>query len=57
MRAMGVVELLELAEGVEQVRLIPDLGPVKELTAAGENPAFHDRVHPGHLDPAEHDLS
>jgi hypothetical protein len=48
--------LLELAQGVQQVPLVPDQGPVKQLAAAGLHLPFHDRVHPRHLDPAEHDL-
>ena len=56
MRPVGVVELLELAQGVQQVRLVPDQGPVGQFAAAGLHPAFHDRVHSGHLDPAEHGL-
>jgi len=32
-RPVGVVELLELAQGVQQVRLIPDQGPVEQLAA------------------------
>ena len=53
-RPVGVAELLELAQGVQQVRLIPDQGPVEQLAAAGLHPALHDRVHSGHLDPAEY---
>ena len=34
MRPVGVVELLELAQGVEQVHLVPDQGPVEQLAAA-----------------------
>jgi hypothetical protein len=43
-RPVRVVELLELAQRVEQVRLVPDQGPVEQLTAAGLHPALHDRV-------------
>src|ERR1700749_3912961 len=43
-RPVGIVELLELAQGVQQVRLVPDQGPVKQLAAAGLHPALHDRI-------------
>jgi hypothetical protein len=35
---VSVVEPLELAEGVEQVPLIPDQGPVQQIMAAGLHP-------------------
>jgi hypothetical protein len=54
-RAVGVVELLELAQGVEQVPLVPDQGPVEKLAAAGLYPSLHERVHSRHLDTAEQD--
>ena len=53
---MGIVELLELAQGVQQVPLVPDQGTVEQFAAAGLHPAFHDRIHSRHLYPAEHDL-
>ena len=56
MGTVFVAELLELAQRVEQVPLVPDQGAVQQLPAAGQHPAFHDRVHSRHLDPAEHDL-
>ena len=56
MGAMGVVEPLELAQGVEQVPLVPDQRAVQELATAGLHPPFHDRIHSRHLDAAEHDL-
>ena len=34
----------------------PDIAPVRQLVAARLHPAFHDRIHPGHLDPAGHRL-
>ena len=43
-RPVGVIELLELAQGVEQVRLVPDQGPVEQLAPASADPAFGDRV-------------
>jgi hypothetical protein len=55
-RPVGIVELLELAQGVQEVPLVPDQGPVKQLAAAGLHPALHDRIHSRHLDPAEHRL-
>jgi hypothetical protein len=39
-----VVEVLELAQGVEQVLLVPDQGPVEQLAATGQHPSLHDRV-------------
>ena len=45
-RPVGVVELLELAQGVEQVRLVPDQGPVEQLAAAGLHPSLHECVAP-----------
>jgi len=42
---VGVVEVLVLAQDGHQVPLIPDQGPVQQLTAAAANPAFHDRIH------------
>jgi hypothetical protein len=53
---MGVVELLELAQRVQQVPLVPDQGPVEQLAPAGLHPPFHDRVHSRHLNAAEHDF-
>ncbi len=37
-RAVSVVELFELAQGVEQMPLVPDQGSVQELTAACLHP-------------------
>ncbi len=54
-RPVGVVKLLELAQGVQQVRLIPDQGPVEQLATAGLHPPLHDGIHAGHPDAAEHD--
>jgi hypothetical protein len=53
---MGVPELLELAQSVQQVPLVPDQGPVEQLAAAGLRPSLHECVHSRHLDSAEHDL-
>jgi hypothetical protein len=52
---MGVVELFELAEGVDQVPVVPDQGSVEQLAPTGLHPPFHDRVHAGYLDTGEHD--
>jgi hypothetical protein len=52
---MGVGELLELAQGMAQVPLVPDQDPVQELAPAGLYPLLHDRVHSRHLNAAEHD--
>src|SRR5271166_2535034 len=40
-----VVEVLVLAQDGHQVALVPDQGPVQQLTSAAADPAFHDRVH------------
>jgi hypothetical protein len=56
MRPMPVVEVLELAQGVEQMVLVPDQGPIQELSPAVQHPAFHDRVHARGSYPAEHDF-
>jgi hypothetical protein len=45
-RPVRVVEVLVLAQHDHQMPLIPDQGPVQELTAAAADPAFHDRVGP-----------
>lgn len=35
----------DLAQGVEQVPVVPDEGAFQQFAAAGVDPAFHDRVH------------
>jgi len=55
-RAMVVIEGLELAQRTKQVPLIPDQGPIEKLTAAGQHPPFRDRVHSRHPNSGEHDL-
>jgi hypothetical protein len=54
-RPVSLVEPLEFAQGVEEVSLVPDQRAVQQLVPAGLYPAFHDRVHAGHLDAAEDD--
>ena len=54
---MSVVELLVFTECVEQVSLVPDKGAVEQFVSAGLDPAFDDRVHPGHLNTAEDHLN
>ena len=56
MGAALVVEMLELPERVQEVALVPHERAVQELVPAGLHPAFHDRIHAGHLDAAEHPL-
>jgi hypothetical protein len=56
MGAMPAVEAFELPQSVQQVALVPDQGPVQQLTTAGLHPPLHDRIHAGHPDAAEHDL-
>src|ERR1700692_4010966 len=51
MRPVCVVELLELAQCVEQVPLVPDQGAVEQFAAAGLHPPVHDRIHSRHLAP------
>jgi hypothetical protein len=41
MRPVGVVEQLELAQGAQQVPLVPDQGPIEQLAAAGLHPSLH----------------
>jgi hypothetical protein len=55
-RPVLVVERLELAEGVEQMGLVPDQGTVEEFVSAGLHPTFHDRVHAGNADAGGDDL-
>jgi len=55
-RAVFVVEGLVLAQGVEEVALVPDQGPVQEFDAAGLYPALHERVHPRYSDAGGDDL-
>lgn len=42
MGPMPVVELLELAQRVEEVAFVPDQSTVEELARAGLHPPFHD---------------
>ena len=48
-RSMLVVGRLELAQGVEQMALVPYEGAVQQFASAGLYPAL---VHPGHPDTA-----
>jgi hypothetical protein len=41
---VGVVELLEFAQCMQQVLLVPDQGPAEQLAAAGLHPPFDDGV-------------
>ena len=50
------VEVLELPQRMQEVMLIPDERAVQQLVTACLHPSFHDRIHPRHLDSAEHDL-
>lgn len=56
MGPVQVVEILELAQGVQQVKLVPDQGAVQQFMAAGPYRTFHDRVHGGYSDTGEHGL-
>src|SRR5262249_41131162 len=48
------LEALELAQGVQQMGLVPDQRPVQQLVSAALDPPFHYRVPPGHPDTAQH---
>jgi hypothetical protein len=56
MRSVEVVEPFVLPECMQQMSLVPDQRAVQQLAAAAPHPAFHNRVHAGHLNSAEHDL-
>ena len=51
-----VVEVLEFPQRMQEVALVPDERAIQQFVPAGLHPAFHDRIHSRHLDPAEHDL-
>jgi hypothetical protein len=53
MRPVLVVERLELAQGMQEMALVPDQRAVQQLSPAGLHPPLHDRVHPRHPDAAE----
>src|SRR5260370_18251517 len=44
-RPVGVVEVLVLPQHHHQVALVPDQGPVQQLTPAAANPPLRDRIH------------
>jgi len=44
-RPVGVAEVLVLPRHHHQVALVPDQGPVQQLTPAAANPPLHDRIH------------
>ena len=43
-RPVAVVEVLELAQGMDQVALVPDQRPIQQLASAGLHPPLHDRL-------------
>jgi hypothetical protein len=45
-RPVRVIEILVLTQHCHQVPLVPDQGPVQQLTPTAADPAFHDRVAP-----------
>jgi len=53
---VGVVVLFELAQGVEQMVLVPDQGAVQQLVPAGLYPAFHERVHARYPDAGQYEF-
>src|SRR6476646_4951932 len=48
-RTVRIAEILVLSQHHHQVVLIPDQGPVQQLTPAAANPPLHDRIHSGYL--------
>jgi hypothetical protein len=44
-RRVRVVEVLVLVQRDHRVALIPDQGPVQQLSPAAADPPFHDRIH------------
>ena len=44
-RPVRIVGVLVLPQDCHQVALVPDQGPVQQLTPAAANPAFHGRIH------------
>jgi len=50
-----VIVIFEFGEDQAQMGVVPDQGPVQELTACGQHPALHDRIHPGRPDRAYDD--
>jgi Insertion element 4 transposase N-terminal len=48
-RPVGIVNVLVLPQHHHQVPLVPDQGPVQQLTLAAANPPLHDRIHPRRL--------
>jgi hypothetical protein len=55
-RPTGWTDRAGLAQGMHEVPLVPDQGPVEELTAAGLHPSLRDRIHSRHLNPARHNF-
>ena len=55
MGSVTIVVSFVFAQGVQQVRTVPDQHAVEEFVAAGLDPPLDDRVHPGNSDAAEHD--
>jgi len=49
-RPVGVAGVLVLPQHHYQVALVPDQGPVQQLTPAAANPPLHDRIHSRCLD-------
>jgi hypothetical protein len=52
-----VEERFELAQCLQQVRVVPDQGAVQELVPAGLDPALRDRVRSRHADACGDDLA
>ena len=45
-RPVGIVKVLVHPQHHHQVTLVPDQGPVQQLTSAAANPPLHDRIIP-----------
>jgi hypothetical protein len=56
MRPVAVIEIFELAQGMEQAALVPDQRPIQQLASAGLHPPLHIRIHARHPGAAEHHL-
>lgn len=55
-RPVLVIERLELAQGVQEMELVPDQRTIQQLSPAGLHPPLHEPVHARHPDAAEHHL-
>jgi hypothetical protein len=56
MGPMRVVMPHVFVQNMQQMALVPDQRPVQQFVAAALDPPFHDGIHSGHPDAAEHNL-